>query len=185
VSIVLDIHAGNEIITATPEHPFWVAGEGWLEAGHLVCGQQLRTKDGKLIRIESVQRREGRFRVYNFEVANAHTYFVGKTSILVHNAPECFAKIKPWEWKEAKEWAKIDVRKVQDRVRDETGGFESGRHTEFAKGMVDAIEEMIQKAITDEMVPEYVDQLRSSQDTFRTRAQGGHRGGISGRGRRN
>jgi hypothetical protein len=35
--------------------------------------------------VDSVERRRGTFKVYNFEVASSHTYFVGKTGLLVHN----------------------------------------------------------------------------------------------------
>ena len=35
---VVDIRVGREAITATPEHPFWVVGAGWTEAGELRRG---------------------------------------------------------------------------------------------------------------------------------------------------
>jgi RHS repeat-associated protein len=35
---VVDIRVGRETITATPEHPFWVVGAGWTEAGELRRG---------------------------------------------------------------------------------------------------------------------------------------------------
>jgi hypothetical protein len=36
--VVLDIHVGNETITCTPEHPFWVPGQGWTSVGQLQVG---------------------------------------------------------------------------------------------------------------------------------------------------
>jgi hypothetical protein len=83
---VLDIAVGGEKLTVTPEHEIWVEGEGWLPARELWVGAKLLTKDGKAVKVEYIGKREGEFRVYNFEVANAHTYFVGESGVLVHNA---------------------------------------------------------------------------------------------------
>ena len=84
-SVVFDIRIGNTTITATPEHPFWVIGAGWTVAGELRRGSALLTKDGVVVHVDTIERREGKFKVYNFEVANNHTYFVGPSGILVHN----------------------------------------------------------------------------------------------------
>lgn len=82
---VLDLEVGGLVISATPEHPFWVEGEGWVAAGNLVRGSPLLTKDGKVVRVESIKRREGEFTVYNIEVKRLHTYFVSPLGLLVHN----------------------------------------------------------------------------------------------------
>ena len=84
-AVLLDIKAGGAIITCTPEHPFWVAGEGWVEAEALEPGSKLVTKEGGIVRVESINRREGTFKVYNLEVEHLHTYFVSKLGVLVHN----------------------------------------------------------------------------------------------------
>jgi hypothetical protein len=83
--VVLDIHVGTETITATPEHPFWVIVAGWTAAGELRRGSALLTKDGVIVHIDYVVKREGAFNVYNFEVGNSHTYYVSNLGILVHN----------------------------------------------------------------------------------------------------
>jgi RHS repeat-associated protein len=82
---VLDVRAGGQTITATPEHPFWVEGEGWTAAADLRPGDELLASGGGRVAVESIGRREGRFRVYNFEVENSHTYFVSRLGLLVHN----------------------------------------------------------------------------------------------------
>lgn len=84
-SEVIDIRVGGETVTATAEHPFWVVGAGWTPAGELRPGSPLLTKGGSAARVESVSRREGRFRVYNFEVVSSHTYYVSALGLLVHN----------------------------------------------------------------------------------------------------
>lgn len=87
---VLDIHIGTETITATPEHPFWVIGAGWTAAGELRRGSALLTKDGVIVHVDYVDHRHGSFQVYNFEVSNAHTYYVSALGVLVHN--QCSGK---------------------------------------------------------------------------------------------
>jgi hypothetical protein len=88
---VTDIYIGDEIISCTPEHPFWVPGKGWLTARNLAVGMQLLTKDGETIQIQDIQQREGEFDVYNIEVESLHTYFVSRLNILVHN--ECGLRV--------------------------------------------------------------------------------------------
>ena len=88
---VLDIQVGDEIITCTPEHPFWIPGQGWRAARQLEVGDPLLTHDEKTHSIESIQRREGLFKVYNIEVEELHTYYVSSLQILVHN--ECDLKV--------------------------------------------------------------------------------------------
>ncbi|MGH9874446.1 MAG: RHS repeat-associated core domain-containing protein, partial [Pyrinomonadaceae bacterium] len=83
--VVLDIRIGQTIISATPEHPFWVIGKGWKAAGQLRPGTQLLTKGGNVAEVDKVERREGSFAVYNFEVVGSHTYYVSPLGILVHN----------------------------------------------------------------------------------------------------
>jgi hypothetical protein len=84
--VVLDIHVSGEVITCTPEHPFWVPKQGWVNAGKLQVGVALLTQDGKIVWVEAIEQHEGRFTVYNFEAKEFHTYFVSSLGILVHNA---------------------------------------------------------------------------------------------------
>jgi hypothetical protein len=94
---VVDINLETgEVITATPEHPFWTMGGGWVAAGQLVRGSPLQTTDGRILQVVGTTRRAGEFKVYNFEVAIAHTYFVGKSGVLVHNqCPPTIPRVTP------------------------------------------------------------------------------------------
>lgn len=85
VDELFDIRIANTTITTTREHPFWVIGAGWTAAGELRRGSALLTKDGVVVHVDSVERREGKFKVYNFEVAGTHTYYVSSLGVLVHN----------------------------------------------------------------------------------------------------
>ena len=82
---VIDIRIGTTTITATPEHPFWVVGAGWTAAGELRRGSALLTKDGIVVHVDTIERREGKFKVYNFEVEGSHTYYASGLGVLVHN----------------------------------------------------------------------------------------------------
>ena len=77
---------GEEIIT-TPTHPFWVPEKGWTDAIQLRAGDRLQLLNGEYVIIEQVQHEilEDPVTVYNFEVEDFHTDFVGETSVLVHN----------------------------------------------------------------------------------------------------
>ena len=78
---------GEQIIT-TPEHPFYVPQKGWMGAAQLRAGDILVLSNGKYVTVEKVQHEllESPVKVYNFEVADFHTYYVGELSVLVHNA---------------------------------------------------------------------------------------------------
>lgn len=81
-----DLYVDGEVISTTGEHPFWVPDQGWVEAKDLTVGSLLQTNDGRIIDVDGVEKREGRFEVYNFRVEDFHTYFVSDLGILVHNA---------------------------------------------------------------------------------------------------
>jgi hypothetical protein len=97
--IHLNLQDGQEIIT-TPEHPFYVANEGWIVAGDLRAGDRLCYVNGQVVIIEQIQHEilESPVIVYNFEVADNHNYFVSKSIrepsnlfVLVHNT--CDVKV--------------------------------------------------------------------------------------------
>ncbi len=77
----------NETLTCTPEHPFWVIGRGWVAAGRLIRGDALLDIEGQQVLILGVERESlcKPVRIYNITVDECHTYFIGKSKILVHN----------------------------------------------------------------------------------------------------
>ena len=83
VRLVID----DEIILATLGHPFHVKGKGWVQAFDLEPGDLVTQKDGNLATVYGIWYiySETPVTVYNFEVADFHTYFVGDDSLLVHN----------------------------------------------------------------------------------------------------
>ena len=81
---LVKISTDNESIETTAIHPFYT-NKGWKDAGNLMPGEIIRTITGDLIEIKSVEFKYGNLKVYNFEVENWHTYFVGLQGCLVHN----------------------------------------------------------------------------------------------------
>ena len=77
---------GEEIIT-TVDHPFYVQGRGFIEAGSLLVGDKLISVNGEDLTIEDyyIKLTEEPISVYNFQVEDFHTYFVGDCAVWVHN----------------------------------------------------------------------------------------------------
>jgi len=79
-----------ETLKGTPEHPFFTADNGMVGMGHLRVGEKVISRIGPALLVASVvpESKPGGYKVYNFEVADDHTYFVGKANggTWVHNA---------------------------------------------------------------------------------------------------
>ena len=86
---LVHIFADGEEIICTNEHPFYSPVKGWIEACKLRAGDILVSLNGEYIVVEQVQHEilESPIKVYNFEVEDFHTYFVGDgNGVLVHNS---------------------------------------------------------------------------------------------------
>ena len=114
----------GEAITTTHNHPFYVAGKGFVNAG------KLRTKD---ILLDSKQRKltiddisfetsEEPITVYNFKVEDYHSYYISGKYIFVHNA-DCAQIIQDvesgkTELKTTKEKGNYGEMKMDQELRD-------------------------------------------------------------------
>ena len=78
---------GEEIIT-TFDHPFYVRGQGFVNACELWIGAQLLDTNNNILTVENtrLELAENSVKVYNFQVEEFHTYFVGECGVWVHNA---------------------------------------------------------------------------------------------------
>ena len=78
---------GEEIVT-TDNHPFYVQDRGFINAGNLLVGDKLISVNGEDLTIEDyyIELTEEPVSVYNFQVEDFHTYFVGDCAVWVHNA---------------------------------------------------------------------------------------------------
>lgn len=91
---LIHIEVGNERISTTPNHPFYVPQKGFVKAIDLRAGDVLWTVNGEYVIVEQIQHEilESPVKVFNFRVSENHTYFVGNSRIGVHNA-ECSEQI--------------------------------------------------------------------------------------------
>ena len=85
---LVHVQVNGETITCTTEHPFYVRGKGWVAAEELKISDKLELQNGANAFIEAVrhEKLETPIQVYNFEVEDFHTYYVGSDCVLVHNA---------------------------------------------------------------------------------------------------
>ena len=85
---LIHIFIGEEEIVTTTDHPFWVKGKGFVPAMNLVIGSELINDNGHAICVENILRESSHdgVEVFNFKVEDYHTYYVGESCILVHNA---------------------------------------------------------------------------------------------------
>lgn len=89
------LKVGNDEVVATAIHRFWKAGHGWAMTRDLNPGDVLRTAGG-LATVGSIEP-EGVQAVFNLEVAEGRTYFVGESSLLVHDHTAVFPVTEPFD----------------------------------------------------------------------------------------
>lgn len=84
---LLTVTVAGEQVKVTAEHPFLVAGSGWLPAGMLRVGDRLVQRDSGTATIEGVSEAAVSEAVFNFEVEGDHNYYITQAQLLVHNCP--------------------------------------------------------------------------------------------------
>ena len=98
VSQILNLHVRGRIIGTTAEHPFYVKDKGWLPAAELRIGDVMVSHVNEEIRVEGIADSGQVKTVYNLEVEEGHTYFVGCEewgwSVWAHNAYDAHALSK-------------------------------------------------------------------------------------------
>lgn len=103
-SELVHLTIGGQKISCTVEHPFYSPAKGWVAACQLRAGDVLVTLNGQYVTVEQVQHEilESPIEVYNFEVEDLHTYFVGNASVLVHNS--CSHQSYSWRKQKSDYW---------------------------------------------------------------------------------
>ncbi|MGV2875802.1 polymorphic toxin-type HINT domain-containing protein [Macrococcus capreoli] len=76
--------SNGEIIESTPHHLYFTTNRGFIVAEELLHGDTLLTEQ-QLVEVNNVETKDINTDVYNIEVEDYHTYFVGQNSVLVHN----------------------------------------------------------------------------------------------------
>ena len=104
VDRLIELDIDGEIIQCTETHPFQVKGKGWVDACDLNPGDIVYTKDWNNATVKSVNLLElnESVEVFNFEVEDCHTYFIGELGVLVHNS--CQHQSSSWRTKRSNYW---------------------------------------------------------------------------------
>ena len=122
---------GKLLVQSTPNHRFYLgaseASAGrWVAAGDLHPGDSLWLFGQRRIAIDSLVRVDTVITVYNFEVANYHTYYVGKQCILVHN--DCSTQL-PEMLVEVQELGKSAVQSILARAQSVSKQLQSNQRS--------------------------------------------------------
>lgn len=88
-------HWHDERYEATDDHPWRTADDQWVVTGSLKSGQLLAREDGTAVVAEVVDTGSTKL-TYNLEVADFHTYFVGKAETWVHNSCPTPGQARQW-----------------------------------------------------------------------------------------
>lgn len=96
---IVELRIQGQTLRTTAPHPVFVHGKGWTPVGELSPGDKLSTSSQDWIEVEGIEFTRQVEPVYNFRVADFHTYFVQSKAwdfgVWVHNAcggePEFFA----------------------------------------------------------------------------------------------
>ena len=106
--VVKDNDGKFETYQTTEEHPFWVVDTGWLPVSLLQTGMTLVNRnDEAVLTVVSQSKLNKTDTVYNFEVAEFHTYHIGEFGVWVHN--DCLPNLNS---------AKIDMNKITGYALD-------------------------------------------------------------------
>lgn len=73
------------IFRVSPHHPFMIKGVGWMQARNLRFGHKVMLGDFGTFMVGKTKISKEATRVYNFQVNEFQTYFVGKHGTWVHN----------------------------------------------------------------------------------------------------
>ena len=88
----ISLFTETEVIETTALHPFYTQ-DGWKDASELQAGDKIKTQNNKEIEIKRTKFNYKPKKVFNFTVANFHTYYVGVLAWLVHNSQKCLSKM--------------------------------------------------------------------------------------------
>ena len=83
-----ELTIGEETVTATPKHQFYIIDKGWIRAYDLEVGDMISAKDANM-EITKIEHKfyEEPIPVYNLTVDDFHTFLITKYELLVHNTP--------------------------------------------------------------------------------------------------
>ncbi|MEW4569640.1 polymorphic toxin-type HINT domain-containing protein [Tautonia sp. JC769] len=94
-SKTFEVRLDGETIVSSEFHRFWIAGRGWVMARDLKVGEVVRAL-GRTARVEAIV--DGQVQpVYNLDVADSRSFFVGDLGALVHDNSLPSTTIAPFD----------------------------------------------------------------------------------------
>ncbi len=95
--LIWEIRLDGQVIRSTAEHPFFRQSDGWVPLNQVRVGDRLLSEGGEWLVVEGIRDTGDFAPVYNFRVAEDHTYFVGCDewgfAVWAHNNTACFGAI--------------------------------------------------------------------------------------------
>jgi RHS repeat-associated protein len=89
-ALIWHLQVLGQTIRSTAEHPFFVRDKGWTPLNQIHAGDSIWTEVSGWVTVDVVEDTGAWETVYNFRIADSHTYFVGETewgfSVWAHNA---------------------------------------------------------------------------------------------------
>lgn len=93
--------AESQTIRCTPGHEWMILGRGQVLARDLRAGDLNQADDDTILEVVEVKAHRERAKIYNFEVAGFHTFFVaervGAPAAWVHNTSHDSIEVSPWD----------------------------------------------------------------------------------------
>jgi RHS repeat-associated protein len=175
-------------IETTPNHPFFTTDRGWVEAGQLRVGEQIRTDSATPATVSGFTTEATPSSMWDLTVADAHSFFVGAGAVLVHNCSPSqtlsknisqATKLQPQAGEAAHHIVAYGSKKAQE-ARDILAkfnvGINSAENGVFLKASYHAATHTnnYYQALTDALRPSgSKDEALSVLDQFRNRLLGG------------
>lgn len=75
----------GEVIIASGGHPFWIAGQSWMNAKQLIAGMMIHTVTGTVPITAVREEKDADQPVFNLIVEDFHNYFAAKSHLLLHD----------------------------------------------------------------------------------------------------
>ncbi len=81
-----DFEGAIDVVRVTAEHPWLMSSHQWEGTKELHAGDLIETAQGEKLTLVSIKATGKVEKIYNFTVADTHTYLVGSYHAVVHNA---------------------------------------------------------------------------------------------------
>jgi hypothetical protein len=124
---IVELGTANGTLSTTPEHPFALAGTGWIKSADLQIGDRIVSAHQGQATIQIIGHKHQSTTVYNLTVEAAHAYFVGPDALLVHNVCGGYSNYDT-AYKAARHFLRYEHPGGQEVMAYTDGAFENFNH---------------------------------------------------------